>query len=108
MKTLKFKNFKAGWILERIKTSTIRIFDDKDLKEGDELELINSDSGEFFARAVVTGVVCKTLGDVDDVDLDGHEKWDNKDEMLQSLKKYYGEKVNLDTVVKIIKFELVV
>ncbi|OGN01797.1 MAG: hypothetical protein A3I26_03600 [Candidatus Yanofskybacteria bacterium RIFCSPLOWO2_02_FULL_43_10] len=107
MKTLKFKDFKARWILEGVKTATMRLFDDKDLKDGDELELVNSDSGEAFSKAVITEVVYKKLGEIDDIDLDGHEKWDSKDEMLQSLKKYYGDKVNLDTMVKVVKFKLI-
>jgi len=106
MKTLKFKDFKAKWILEGVKTATMRLFDDKDLKEGDELELINSDSGEVFSKATITEVVYKKLNEIDDVDLDGHEKWENKDEMLQSLKKYYGDKVDWDTMVKVVKFKL--
>ena len=107
MKTLKFKDFKAKWILEGVKTSTMRLFDDKNLQEGDELELVNSDSGEVFSKAVVTEVIYKKLEEIDDVDLDGHEKWDSKDEMLKSLQKYYGEKVNWDTMVKVVKFELI-
>ena len=106
MKTLKFKDFKAKWILEGVKTATMRLFDDKDLKEGDELELINSDLGEVFSKATITEVVYKKLNEIDDVDLDGHEKWENKDEMLQSLKKYYGDKVDWDTMVKVVKFKL--
>ena len=107
MKTLKFKDFKAEWILEGVKTATMRLFDDKDLKIGDELELINSDSGEVFSQATIIEVIYKNLDDVDDVDLDGHEKWENKDEMLKSLQKYYGNKVNWDTMVKVVKFKLV-
>ena len=106
MKTLKFKDFKAKWILEGVKTATMRLFDDKELKDGDELELINSDSGEVFSKATITEVVYKKLNEIDDVDLDGHEKWENKDEMLQSLKKYYGDKVDWDTMVKVVKFKL--
>jgi len=44
MKTLKFKDFKARWILEGVKTATMRLFDDKDLQKGDELELVNGDT----------------------------------------------------------------
>ncbi len=106
MKTLKFKGFKAQWILDGVKSSTMRLFDDKELQIGDELELINSDSGEAFSQAVVIEVIYKKLGEIEDVDLDGHEKWDSKDEMLKSLQKYYGEKVDWDTEVKIVKFKL--
>ena len=84
----------------------MRLFDDKDLKVGDDLELINSDDGNVFAKAVIMDVINKKLAEVDDVDLDGHEKWNNKEEMLESLKKYYGDRVNLDTIVKIIRFNL--
>ncbi|OGN07970.1 MAG: hypothetical protein A3C61_00900 [Candidatus Yanofskybacteria bacterium RIFCSPHIGHO2_02_FULL_39_10] len=106
MKTLKFKDFKARWIIDGSKTATMRLFDDKDLKVGDDLELINSDDGNVFAKAVIMDVINKKLAEVDDVDLDGHEKWNNKEEMLESLKKYYGDRVNLDTIVKIIRFNL--
>src|SRR3989344_5456248 len=106
MKTLKFKGFKAQWILDGTKTATMRLFDDKDLQVGDELELINSDNGEVFSKAVITEVIYKNLGEVEDVDLDGHEKWESREEMLGSLKKYYGDSVGLDTEVKIIKFKL--
>ena len=107
MKTLKFKDFKAKWILEGTKTATMQLFDDKDLQVGNELELVNSDFGKVFAKAIITEVIYKNLGEVDDIDLDGHEKWNNKEEMLKSLKTYYGDRVNLDTEVKIVKFELV-
>ena len=106
MKTLKFKGFKAKWILDGTKTATMRLFDDKDLGMGDELELVSSDTGEVFAKAIIIGVTHKRLGDVDDIDLEGHEKWNNKNEMLESLKVHYEDKVNLDTKVKIITFKL--
>ena len=97
MKTLKFKDFKAKWIIEGSKTATMRLFDDKDLRAGDDLELVNSDSGSTFAKAIITEIINKELADVDDIDLDGHEKWNNKEEMLESLQKYYGDRVCLNT-----------
>ncbi|MBI2065170.1 MAG: ASCH domain-containing protein [Candidatus Yanofskybacteria bacterium] len=107
MKTLKFKDFKTKWIMDGSKTATMRLFDDKDLGVGDDLELVNSDNGSVFSRAVITEVINKELADVDDIDLDGHEKWNNKEEMLESLRKYYGDRVDLNTKVKIIKFKLI-
>ena len=106
MKTLKFKDFKAGWILEGTKIATMRLFDDKDLEVGDDLELMNSDTGEIFAQAIITEMLTKKLGDIDDIDLDGHEKWNNRIEMMESLRKYYGDKVDENTEVKIIRFKL--
>ena len=107
MKTLKFKDFKAKWIIEGSKTATMRLFDDKDLKIGDELGLINSDDGNVFTKAIIIEVINKKLAEVDGIDLDGHEKWNNKEEMVESLKKYYGDRVDLNTEVKIVKFKLV-
>lgn len=52
MKTLKFKSFKARWILDGVKTSTMRLFDDKDLQIGDQLALTNSDTMEQSKRNV--------------------------------------------------------
>ena len=107
MKTLKFTEFKAQWILDGSKTSTMRLFDDKNLQERDELELVNSGSGEVFSRAIIIKITYKKLGEVQDIDLDGHEKWNNQNEMLLSLKNYYGDKVDLDTEVKIIRFKVI-
>ena len=107
MKKLKFKSFKAQWILDGTKTSTMRLFDDKDLRVGDDLELEDSDTGKIFVHAVITEVIEKKLGEIDDVDLDGHEKWDSHVEMLASLRKYYGDNVNEDTPVKVVRFKLI-
>src|SRR3989344_4683781 len=105
-KALKFKAFKAGWILAGMKTATLRLFDDKDLQVADKLDLINSDTGVCFAQAVVTEIVQKNLGAVKDSDLTGHEKWNDSVEMLQSLRVYYGDKVNPKTPAKIVRFKL--
>ena len=73
MKTLKFKGFKVDLILSGEKTASMRLFDDKDLKEGDELELINSDTKEVFAHAVITEILTRKLRDITEADLEGHE-----------------------------------
>lgn len=49
----------------------------------------------------------KKLSDVTEEDYVGHEKFESQEEMLKTYKKYYGDKVTLDTVVKIIKFKLI-
>ncbi len=107
MKTLKFKGFKADWILSGSKTATLRLFDDKDLRVGDELDLINSDTGETFAHAVITQVIEKTLGEINDADLIGHEKWNSLEDMIRTHKLYYGDRVNVQTPAKIIRFKLI-
>ena len=106
MKTLKFKNHLADLILAGDKTVTWRLFDDKDLRLGDKLEFVKADTGIKFAEAEIFDVYEKKLRDVSDSDYDGHEKYQNQEEMLKTFKRYYNESVDLDTIVKIIKFKL--
>lgn len=106
MKTLKFDHVLVKEILEGRKTATWRLFDDKDLKIGDELELIDSDTKEKFADAKIVKIREKRLGEIEEKDFAGHEKFASKGEMLATYQKYYGDKVNWDTIVKIIEFKL--
>lgn len=107
MKTLKFKGFLVKKILNGQKTTTWRLFDDKDLTIGDKLNFINSDTGEEFAKANITKINTKKLGELKDTDFEGHEKYKDQDDMLAHYRNYYGDKVNLDTEVKMIKFKLI-
>ena len=106
MKTLKFENKLADLILSRQKNSTWRLFDDKDLSIDDDLILFNSDTNEEFAKAKIVSIIEKKLKDIDEYDYDGHEEYKNNTEMIEIFKKYYGEKINTETLVKIIKFKL--
>lgn len=108
MKTLKFKSHLVDQILNGSKTVTWRLFDDKDLKIGDELEFINSETKEVFARAIITKVREKKLGDItdDDFEFSGYKKED-ENELIKHYKAIYGDKVNWDTMVKMIKFKLI-
>jgi hypothetical protein len=107
MKTLKFRSNLAEEILRGHKISTWRIFDDKNLRIGDELELLRWESKEKFAQAKITGVREKKLGEITENDFEGHEKFTSQKEMLETYRKYYGEEVSLETVVKIIVFKLI-
>jgi hypothetical protein len=106
MKTLKFKPHLAELILLGKKTVTWRLFDDKDLQVGDELELVNSETKEKFAAAKIVVVREKQLREITDADYDGHETYRSQEAMLAEFKKYYGDKVNNNTTVKIIRFKL--
>ncbi len=105
-KTLKFVSKLVSLILSGEKDSTWRLFDDKDLKVGDKLSLVEKESGKKFGEAVVLSVREKRLGEIEVNDFDGHEKFESKERMFETYKKYYGEKVNEDSVVKMIKFRL--
>ncbi|OGF62296.1 hypothetical protein A2662_00985 [Candidatus Giovannonibacteria bacterium RIFCSPHIGHO2_01_FULL_45_33] len=103
-KILKFRGFKAEMILKGEKTSSLRLFDDKDLKAGDELELVNWDTKKTFGKAKITEIIEKKLGEVEEKDLIGHEPLEGGP--VENLKKYYGEKVGPETTGKIVRFKL--
>ncbi len=119
MKTLKFKNDLVPKILDGSKSVTWRLFDDKDLQVGDELLFINSDSQKEFTTAQIIEIREKKLGEITKVDFEKHEnsmfgsstpkhikKYKNQEEMLASFRIYYGDKIDLSSIVKIIKFKL--
>jgi hypothetical protein len=107
MKTLKFRPYLIPLILSGEKTSTWRLFDDKDLQVGDMVDLINWDTKEVFGKAELTEVREKPLGQLEDADFEGQEKFESEEKMYEEFKKYYGDKVDENTIVKIIKFKLV-
>ncbi|MEK7586416.1 MAG: ASCH domain-containing protein [Patescibacteria group bacterium] len=106
MKPLKFTNDLAEKILVGEKDSTWRLFDDKNLTVGDELSLVNRDTGQEFAKAIIISIKEKKMGEIKGSDFSGHEKYKSEEEMYEDFKKYYGDKVTPESVVKIIRFVL--
>ncbi len=106
MKILKFRPWLADMILRGEKTTTFRLFDDKDIRTDDELELVNWETGETFGRATVREAYEKTLGDLTSDDFVGHEKYANDDEMYATLRTFYGDSVGPETIVKAVRFSL--
>ncbi len=111
MKTLKFDHELAQLILQGQKTSTWRLFDDKDLSVDDQLKLIDkvnpddSKTWQVIGQAKVTEVIEKKLASLTSEDMKGHEPFNNQQEVLDEYRKYYGARVSLDDVVKIVRFE---
>lgn len=105
MKTLKFRPHLIQQIIDGKKTTTWRLFDDKDLQVGDELICLNYETEEEFGTAKITDVKIRTLGTLTDEDWVGHEKFENDEEMYRTYKKYYGDKVDSDSQVKIVYFD---
>ena len=106
MKTLKFHPSLIPKILDRVKKTTWRLFDDKDLTEGDELIFLNSKNKEEFGQATIISLNETTFANLTANDWEGHEKFPSDKEMYEAYQKYYQEPVNEKTKVKIIKFEL--
>lgn len=107
MKTLKFRPELTLKILSGEKTSTWRLFDDKNLAVGDELLFLNKETLKSFGKAIITSIKIRTLGGLTEDDWIGHEKFSSKKEMYETYKKYYGDSVNEKTEVKIITFDFI-
>lgn len=105
-KTLKFAPHLVPLVLSGEKTSTWRLFDDKDLQEGDELCLVNKETGEEFARATITKTGEKKLKDLKEDDFVGQEKFESEEKMYEAYRSYYGGRVTPDTIVKMVDFRL--
>ncbi len=111
MKSLKLNHDLAQLVLKGEKTSTWRLFDDKDLSVNDIVKLIDKvdaakpETWKVIGLARINTVVQKRLGDIEEADYDGHERFSSKHELLKKYQQYYGDDVNFDTIVKIIRFD---
>ena len=106
MRSLKFSPHLVPLVESGEKTTTWRLYDDKFLETGDEIEFINKETGEVFGTAKITWVSLRTLGTLTEEDWEGHEKFESPEDMYEHYKRYYaGKDVGPDTVVKIITFE---
>jgi ribonuclease HI len=111
MKTLKFNHSYAQEIARGAKTSTWRLFDDKDLSVNDRIKVIDKveeedpASWQVVGEATVSQITEKKLDDVTDEDMAGHEVYSSKEEMLEIYRQRYGNRVTLEEPVKIIYFK---
>ncbi len=103
-KTLKFAPELCEKILAGTKTSTWRLFDDKELTVGDALNFINKATLESFGTGKINHLYIKTLGTLDESDWNGHERFASDEVMYDTYRNYYGDKVSPATEVKIIHF----
>ena len=106
-KTIKFRDHLAKLVLAGEKNLTWRLFDDKNFQKGDVVDFINWNTMEPFAKAELVDVWEKKMGELEDSDFDGHEKFANDEEMYATYRTYYGGRVGPDTIVKIIRFKLI-
>jgi len=110
MKTLKFDHDIAREIAAGEKTSTWRLFDDKDLSVNDHIKVIDkvnpsdAKTWQVIGEAVVNEIIEKKLDDVTARDMAGHIVFNSKEEMLEHYRKHYGNRVTLDEPVKMVYF----
>lgn len=111
MKTLKLDHNLALAVVAGTKTSTWRLFDDKDISVNDEVQLIDKlnpddrNSWSVIGTARVTQVTEKRMADLSEADLTGHADYKSVEEMYKTFSGYYNTTVGPDTVVKMIHFK---
>jgi ribonuclease HI len=110
MKTLKFNHATASLVQGGQKTTTWRLFDDKDISVNDLIKIIdkvdpnNPQSWQVIGEGAVNQIVEMKLQDISPTDMKG-EGFSSQSEMLVVYRNYYGNRVEMDTPVKIIHFE---
>lgn len=110
MKSLKLNHDLAQAVARGEKTSTWRVFDEKDISVDDDVVLIdkvdpkNRQTWAAIGVAHVNRVIEKRLGDVSEQDFVGHEHYADSDKMLAAYRSYYGPSVSLQTPIKLIDF----
>lgn len=106
MKVLKFNSQLVPLILNGSKTSTWRLFDDKELVAGDYIELRVFGDLESFAIAKISSVKELQFKDLTVEDKLGHEQYQSDKEMYATYSKYYQTPIGPNDSLKIIHFEL--
>ncbi len=112
MKTLKLDHRLAAAVLAGDRNSTWRMYDDKDLRVNDEIELVDKVDPEkpetwvYIGTARIDKVIEKRLGEVSKLDFAGHNPEDSHEAMLEKYRKYYGPQVTFETPIKMIHFTL--
>ena len=106
MKSLKFAPDLVPLVKNGSKTSTFRLFDDKNLQVGEIVEFIQRPELTVFAKAEIVEVTKKPFGNMTKKDMEGHEKYSSKKEMYDTYTSYYSKKVNDDTEITIYRFKL--
>lgn len=105
-KYLKFGHGGMEMIVSGHKTRTYRYNDEKGLRVGDEIDLIDKHRGHAFATAKITGVQEKKIMDLTDEDLRGQDQCKTAKELLNAMARFYNRTMTRSDILKIIDFEI--
>ena len=106
MKSLKFASHLIDAIIKGEKYKTWRVNDDKNISEGDDLSLTDT-NGKEFAKAQVVLIMNNTLGELTPEDSVGNGKVVSKEDLFRTFSKYYKIEAGPKTPVKVIRFKLI-
>ncbi len=107
MKSIKFRKDESERILSGEQTVTWRLFDDKDLQEGEIVQFIVWGTYAEFAQARLTKIVEKKFEDLSETGWDGYKQFPSKERMYKTFEVFYNRTVDGQTPVKVIQFELI-
>jgi hypothetical protein len=107
VKALKFSPSLVPLILSGQKTTTWRLWDDKQLQPGDIVTFIRRPQLQPFVQAQIVSVTEKPFGQLDKDDKQGHEPFSSDQEMYTTFSNYYRQPVTPTTLVKVVKFKLI-
>ncbi len=109
MKALKLEHTLADLVRSGQKTSTWRLYDDKDLSVNDVVRLIDKvdpdrpETWKVIGTAHIEQVIEKRLDNITTDEMAEHG-YGSTDEMVTTFQSYYGNDVSIATPVKIIHF----
>jgi hypothetical protein len=103
-KTLKFKSHYVSFVIAPEKEGgiTTRVFDDKSLSEGDEVDFLNDETNERFATARITKIEETAFGEYFEKNQPAELKG-----MYEQYEAYHNKKVTPDTAMKIIHYKFI-
>lgn len=110
MKALKLDPQFAELLMDGAENATWRINDDKDLHVNDTITLISKvnplepASWKPVGRGQITSILEKQLGQIVQQDMMPSEQLLPLSELLKKYRTYYGQQVNEETPVKIVRF----
>lgn len=113
MKKLKLDHDQAQLVLSGRKTTTWRLFDDKDLRVDDEVLLVDKVVGndpntwQAIGVATVDQVAERRLIDLSEEEVVRQGGYASKADMLRQYRIYYGPNVSWQTPVKAVSFHFV-
>ena len=111
MKQLKFEKSFAEAIKSGDKNATFRVNDDKDIRVGDKVQLVEKINRDKPTTWMIPGEL--KISEIKEVvlsELKDHkefrgESFRNVDEMVQSFRRFYGEHIDSNSVVLVFKFD---
>jgi len=110
MKQLKFEHNFAQAIQSGAKKATFRVNDDKDLRIGDIVQLVDKVDGNHPTTWTIPGTLEITniklvpLEELSKDQMSQAESFDSREEMLQTFRRFYGEHITMETPILVLSF----